>query len=99
PEPSTGDKRRSRSARSMRSGSTGRSAASFTRAALADSAPRQRCRVEQLRELFLAQVGHLGGDLANRPALGICLLRDRSTLLVADHGIERGYEHRVAIER
>ena len=38
-------------------------------------------------------------DFADRPSFLIGLLRDRRALLVADHGIQRGDEDRVALER
>src|SRR5262249_48784667 len=46
-------------------------------------------RVEQLLELRGRQIGHLRGHLADRASLGIGLLGNGSTFLIADNRIER----------
>src|SRR4051812_20081937 len=55
--------------------------------------------IEQPRELFLRQVRHLRGHLANRFAFLVSLLGDRRALVVADDGVERRYQDGIAIER
>ncbi len=74
------------------------SSATAARAAL-DASTSEVGRIEQACQLFLRQIGHLRGDLADRLAFLVRLLRDRGALVVADDGVERGDEDRVAIER
>src|ERR1700733_8397236 len=65
-------------------------------AAALDAAGGELGRVEQFRELLARQVGHLGGDLADRSPLRVGLLGDGSALFVTDYRVERGHQDRVA---
>src|SRR5690349_3076420 len=64
-----------------------------------DTAAREVRGVQQPRQFLWWQIGHLLRNLADRPALGIGLLGDRSALLIPDDGIQGCHENRVAIER
>src|SRR5690606_1932778 len=67
-----------------------------TRSAL-DAPARQLERIEEPLQLLGRQLGALGRDVPDRSALGVRLLRDRGALLVADHGIQRRDEDRIAL--
>src|SRR5262245_54018514 len=73
------------------------SLAAATRSAL-DAAARELGRVQQARQLVLRQVRHLRGDVPNRLAFFVSLLRNRGALVVADDRVQRGAENRAAIE-
>src|SRR5882672_7726355 len=64
-----------------------------------DPAAGELCRIQEPRQLLARQIGQLSCDLTDRPSFRVRLLGNGCALFVADHGIQRGYQNGIALER